>query len=139
MLIFLISFTMIILGIILLKLNKKRRNPGLEGVGVFSLIIGLSFSFSFMMITAGNINPSSELEKELLKYESIKHKTECPYYLNEDGTIPDHILKEAEDWNEKIKNGRKSSDNIWVGCLVPDIYYDLELIEISQAEKESYQ
>lgn len=41
------------------------------------------------------------------------------------------IYERAQEYNEKVSKGKRDLKNIWISNLIPDYYWDLELIDFS--------
>lgn len=62
-------------------------------------------------------------------YNSLIYKMESTTCRDEFGFLNKEVIDEVTEWNETISYNKIAQDNIWVGCFVPNIYDDFELID----------
>lgn len=62
-------------------------------------------------------------------YNSLIYKMESTTCRDEFGFLNKEIIDEVTEWNETISYNKIAQDNIWVGCFIPNIYDDFELID----------
>lgn len=62
-------------------------------------------------------------------YNSLIYKMESTTCRDEFGFLNKEVIDEVTEWNETISYNKIAQDNVWVGCFVPNIYDDFELID----------
>lgn len=62
-------------------------------------------------------------------YNSLIYKMESTTCRDEFGFLNKEVIDEVTEWNETISYNKIAQDNIWVGCFIPNIYDDFELID----------
>lgn len=102
---------------------------------VFSGMITLVTSIiivALMGFVSIGINSESEatLAKEQQRYEALMYKINSSDCRDEFGLLNKSICDEIQMWNEKISYNKIMQKNILVGAFYPNIYDELQLIEL---------
>ena len=93
---------------------------GLLISSAFVLVLGLMFLLA--------VDEEGCMSKEMQKYESLMYR-----YEHETDLIKRaETISEIAEWNEDLKWNRKHQNNFWIGFVVPDIYDDLDYIELKE-------
>lgn len=66
------------------------------------------------------------MDEEIQKYESLMYR----YDHETDLVKRSETITEIAEWNDDVTWGRKNQHNFWYGFLIPDIYDELEYIEL---------
>lgn len=93
----------------------------------------ITFGFIFVLLLCGAIitlvTEKSTLETEQKRYNSLvyqlKHKT-----YGADVYAKATLYNQIIDWNNGVKIGKEFQYNEWVGAFYPDIYDELNFIEL---------
>lgn len=72
-------------------------------------------------------------QSKLIKYEQ-QYNIISTTIKNSSGNVI-ALTNEIVDYNSNIIKGRLYQDNIWIGILTEDIYYNLPLIELPVSEE----
>lgn len=72
-------------------------------------------------------------KSKLIKYEQ-QYNIISTTIKNSSGNVI-ALTNEIVDYNSNIIAGRLYQDNIWIGILIEDIYYNLPLIELPVSEE----
>ena len=93
---------------------------GLLISSAFVLVLGLMFLLA--------VDEEGCMSEEMQKYESLMYR----YEHETDLVKRAETITEITEWNEDLKWNRKHQNNFWIGFVVPDIYDDLEYIELKE-------
>lgn len=89
------------------------------------LVIGMGVA-----ITIANMTADSTAAEYEVRYEALTYQLENELYEQDSGCGKQQMMEQIMEYNAEIAAGRADQGNIWYGIFVPDIYHDLELIEM---------
>lgn len=99
-------------------------------VGIFATLAAiLALAFSLVAICT-NINTAGRLAAEQARYESLVFQLENNFYDNENDIGKADLMAQIQAWNEDLALGKAADANIWIDILYPEIYEDLDFIEL---------
>lgn len=91
------------------------------------LVIGMGVG-----ITITNMTADSKAAEYEVRYEALTYQLENELYEQDGGCGKQQLMEQIMEYNTEIVAGRTDRDNIWYGIFIPDIYHDLELIEMGE-------
>ena len=122
-----------ILYLVYVKTDKDWQEPGLTintvaATGILFSSIGLVvmlFLIPFCYIGSGAQKEALETRYELLtyRYENCVSNGDIDYSERE-------LMRDIQDWNEKVAKGKVLQNDPWIGIYYPDIWDDVEKIEL---------
>ena len=95
-------------------------------LAVFFAALSL-FIMAFMYISA----PGRLADNEQT-YQALSAQVENGLYDNNNDIGRKQLADEVRDYNVQIARGKAMQRNLWVGIYVPNIYDDLDFIDLSQ-------
>lgn len=92
------------------------------------------FSFvGFLLVVfvfCTNINTAGQLAAEKVRYESLVFQLENNFYDNDNDIGKAELMAQIQDWNEDLARGKAADNNIWIDVFFPEIFEDLDFIEL---------
>lgn len=106
-------------------------------ISVFPMVIaGFIFLIMTPFVIFCNVNPSGQLAAAQKERESIVYQYENNLYNGDFEISERELMNEIKDWNSKIASGKIGSKDFWVGIFYPNIYEELEFIELGENASE---
>lgn len=133
--IFWITLGVLLVGFFLILLSEKISSYEGEmlcfGTGyTFVMISAIAGLIMLIIIVVANTNPEAQLSAKQMRYESLVYQLENDFYDNDNDRGKFELMQEAADWNADLAYHRRVQDDFWVGIFYPDIYHELEFIEL---------
>ena len=97
------------------------------GVYVISSIAELVMTIFIIM---GNISIRANVPAMRVRYESLVYQYENNLYENDNDVGKKELMKEIQEWNEDLANGKTYQRDFWVGIFVPNVYDEFDFIEV---------
>ena len=97
------------------------------GVYVISSIAALVMTIFIIM---GNISIRANVPAMRVRYESLVYQYENNLYENNNDVGKKELMKEIQEWNEDLANGKTYQRDFWVGIFVPNVYDEFDFIEV---------
>ena len=97
------------------------------GVYVISSIAALVMTIFIIM---GNISIRTNIPATRVRYESLVYQYENNLYENNNDVGKKELMKEIQEWNEDLANGKTYQRDFWVGIFVPNVYDEFDFIEV---------
>ena len=97
------------------------------GVYVISSIAALVMTIFIIM---GNISIRANVPAMRVRYESLVYQYENNLYENDNDVGKKELMKEIQEWNEDLANGKTYQRDFWVGIFVPNVYDEFDFIEV---------
>ena len=91
--------------------------------GIIVLIMGAVICFS-------NCDPDAQLEAELAKRDVLVYQLNNKMYDNDNDLGKKELMNEIREWNSDIAYCKSAQDNFWEGIFIPNIYDQIDLIEL---------
>lgn len=140
MLIFVIIILLIAASFILYVWNDKRcwSSDMIEFVSFCSAVIGIVSSV-IMLITCFCINVTAEADyaSNIQRREALVYQLENDMYSNDNEIGKFELYEQIKEFNEDLAKGKAMYDNVWVGCLFPDFYEDIDYIPFEVSSEKS--
>ena len=92
--------------------------------------IGPNPFLDVMVIAPCTGNTAGKLAAEKARYESLTFQLENNFYDNDNDIGKAELMAKIQDWNEDLARGKAADDNIWIDILYPEIFEDLDFIEL---------
>ena len=97
------------------------------GVYVISSIAALVMTIFIIM---GNISIRANVPAMRVRYESLVYQYENNLYENDNDVGKKELMKEIQEWNAYLANGKTYQRDFWVGIFVPNVYDEFDFIEV---------
>ena len=97
------------------------------GVYVISSIAALVMTIFIIM---GNISIRANVPAMRVRYESLVYQYENNLYENDNDVGKKELMKEIQEWNADLANGKTYQRDFWVGIFVPNVYDEFDFIEV---------
>ena len=97
------------------------------GVAAISSIVAVIMT---MIIIASNISIRTNIPATRVRYESLVYQYENNLYENDNDVCKKELMKEIQEWNEDLANGKTYQRDFWVGIFVPNVYDEFDFIEV---------
>lgn len=103
---------------------------------VGSSVLGLILAsvLVVMLIIAGiaNFGAEGQMVANRQTYNSLVYQLENDLYDNDNDLGKKELYDQIQEWNEDLARGKTMQRNFWVGCFYPNIYDELEYIDLSK-------
>ena len=110
----------------------------IEFVSFCSAVIGIVSSV-IMLITCFCINVTAEADyaSNIQRREALVYQLENDMYSNDNEIGKFELYEQIKEFNEDLAKGKAMYDNVWVGCLFPDFYEDIDYIPFEVSSEKS--
>lgn len=101
---------------------------------VAEIVFGVTtcmFAILCIIVFANWVTKESTHAANQQLYDSLTYQLEHDVY-KDDSYGKSELYKQITKWNTDLAEGRILQDNIWIGALVPNYYYDFEFIEFPE-------
>ena len=97
------------------------------GVAALSAIAAFAMT---MILIVNNISIRVNVPAMRAQYESLVYQYENNLYENDNDVGKKELMKEIQEWNEDLANGKTYQRDFWVGIFVPNVYDEFDFIEV---------
>ena len=97
------------------------------GVAAISSIVAVIMT---TVLIVGNISIRTNIPATRVRYESLVYQYENNLYENDNDVGKKELMKEIQEWNEDLANGKTYQRDFWVGIFVPNVYDEFDFIEV---------
>lgn len=118
------------LGIYLYEKSNMWGDEALYISLTVSSILFVVLIISGIIAIANNSGANGELAKKQNKYEILTYQFENNVYENDNDLGKKELFNDIIEYNADVAIGRAMQHDLWFGVFYPDIYYDLEFIEV---------
>ena len=105
----------------------------------FTILVSLFLSLLVVIlgtwIIVNNVTAESKVAEYKTRYEALTYQLENDFYENDNDIGKQELMEQVTEYNTEIATGRVDQDNFWYGIFFPDIYDDMEMIELEDALK----
>lgn len=140
MLIFVIILLFIAASFILFVCNDKRYWPSdtIEFISFCLAVVGI-VSFVVMLITCFCIDVTAEADyaSNIQRREALVYQLENNMCSNDNEVGKFELYVQVKEFNEDLAKGKAMYDNVWVGCLFPDFYENIDYIPFEVSSEKS--
>ena len=98
-------------------------------LGVASISAIAAFAMA-MIIIVSNISIRGNVPAMRVQYESLVYQYENNLYENDNDVGKKELMKEIQEWNADLANGKTYQRDFWVGIFVPNVYDEFDFIEV---------
>lgn len=102
---------------------------GMISTGISSIAGIIAFIMLFVVMTY-QIGAPTTKEKLQITYESLIYQLENNFYDNDNDYGKKELYDQITEYNQDVSVGKKLQRSFWFGIFLPNIYDDLELIEL---------
>lgn len=100
------------------------------GLGIVCGLSWVAGVVSVLVFAINYIGADANIESSIKRYESLTYQYENDIYDNDNDLGKKELMDDIQEWNEDLAFNKSIQNNFWVGILVPDIYDELEFIEL---------
>lgn len=133
---FFISLIVLIAGIVCMVIYERPSTSAdspLCGVGVTLLVLGLCIvSVSVPWVFVSHSFAEAKLDSLEVERASLVYQYENDLYDNDNDIGKKELMTEIQDFNTSLVWHKHVQHDPWIGIYIPNIYDDLELIDISR-------
>ena len=83
-----------------------------------------------LILIMSNISIRTNIPAMRVRYESLVYQYENNLYENDNDVGKKELMKEIQEWNEDLANGKTYQRDFWVGIFVPNVYDEFDFIEV---------
>ena len=132
----LLAFTIILLvAFLIMSYIGYKNNYTMEYIGyALSFISGIILIIELCFIGYAYITADAEKAKCEQTYEALQYKAKEVYARDEMGIMNKMYIDEIQIWNREIVWNKEMQDNIFFGVFIPNIYDELETIDLNSIE-----
>lgn len=86
-----------------------------------------------MLVIAGisNFGAEGQASANRQTYDSLVYQLENDLYDNDNDLGKKELYNQIQEWNEDLARSKAMQRNFWFGCFYPNIYDELEFIDLS--------
>lgn len=107
------------------------RVENLQAVGaIVSLLLCIPVVFMSLIIGCIHISSDARLDKLQQTRNALQYQFVNDMYNNNNDRGKLELFEKIQEWNENLAVNKQYQDNFWIGIFVPNIYDELELIEL---------
>lgn len=132
---FFISLIVLIAGIVCWVIYERPStsvHSPLCGVGVALTVLGgVAVLTSISVLCGYHLTAEAKLDSLEIKRASLVYQYENDFYNNDNDVGKKELMTEIQDFNSSLVWHKRLQYDAWVGIYVPNIYDDLEVIDIS--------
>ena len=88
-----------------------------------------AFSMATILIE-NNISIRGNVPAMRVQYECLVYQYENNLYENDNDVGKKELMKEIQEWNADLANGKTYQRDFWVGIFVPNVYDEFDFIEV---------
>lgn len=116
-----------VLGILLYKKDWEFTFLCSISIAVCSVIAALVMGATILTINSTSSGDLSQLEerREMLEYQYINN-----VYDNDNDLGKRDLYEDIQEYNETLAYNKQIQNDFWIGIFVPNIYDELEFIEL---------
>ena len=130
---FILTLFLIIVSIAILLLDNyigwKSEIVPFVSLGVASISAIAAFSM-MMILIVNNFLIRGNVPAMRVQYESLVYQYENNLYENDNDVGKKELMKEIQEWNADLANGKTYQRDFWVGIFVPNVYDEFDFIEV---------
>ena len=138
-----IFMILLVVGIVLIVLGHKNWNSNKHKFLYYhdddltltgwclSVIFGIVVFIMIFFAIGFNTEGEATLAKDKQRYEALIYKMNSEDCKDEFGLLNKSICDEIQIWNEYVSYNKVMQDNKYIGIFYPDIYDELELINLN--------
>lgn len=101
---------------------------------IITILIGIILIVCLLVVM---INHCCRDYQEMIlttEYESLRYKAQSINTRDEFGILNKEYIDEIQKWNLKVKDGKYWQDHLWWGIFNPDIYNNVDVIDLWSVE-----
>lgn len=83
-----------------------------------------------IFVVVSNVNITGQWRQNYEVYKSLVYQYENELYENDNDLGKKELYNQIEEWNSNLAFNKEIQRNFWVGIFYPNIYDDLEFIEL---------
>lgn len=128
---FWIAIFMLVIGLIVTYVDVEIHTMPMfiSCISFMCMLVGFAATLTFtIMGSIAKFDTEHYITEEQTRYESLMYR----YEHETDLVKRAETITEIVEWNDGVTWGRKNQNNFWYGFLIPDIYDDLEYIELKE-------
>lgn len=96
----------------------------LSTIGVVSVIISL------VIMACTYMNIQGQIDELHVKHEVLTYQLENGVYDSDNNIGMKELFTDILEYNKEVAWNKKAQDNFWIGIYVPDIYDQIDFIEL---------
>lgn len=101
----------------------------LTALGVCELVVlGLAAGFEYSGLANDSPKALEKKYREITEQMNLEHENE--------GYLSENCIKEIVTYNKRVRAGRETQNDFWIGIFIPNGYDDLEIIDVNNSSIE---
>ena len=101
---------------------------------ITTFVVGIILIICLLILTINHLCRGYQEMILVAEYESLCYKAHSLNARDEFGILNKEYIDEIHKWNIKIKEGRYWQDHLWWGIFNPDIYNNVDVIDLWSVE-----
>ena len=101
---------------------------------IVAIIIGIILIICLFVLTVNHLCRDYQEMILVAEYESLCYKAHSLNVRDEFGILNKEYIDEIQKWNLKVKGGKYWQDHLWWGIFNPDIYNNVDVIDLWSVE-----
>lgn len=99
-----------------------------------SLVSGIIVAIMLIVIISNNFGAQGEKLSNQQTYDSLIYKSQTESIRDEFGIVNKEYIDEVQAWNENVVKYKSWQRDFWIGIFIPNIYDDLETIDLDSIQ-----
>ena len=99
-------------------------------LGVISLLAAAALLIEIAVLAVNYISADGYVQKMNVRHDMLVYQYENDIYDNDNDLGKRELIEDIQNWNEDLASRKENQDDAWVGIFIPDIYDQLEFIEL---------
>ena len=133
--VFVVCLLIMCIGAVLYWIKKDDMWHPMHDLGKIIGWIGFAFVFvSLLVMVLFHSDTERYIAKHEVIYDSLKYQYENDIYEYE--ITKKELIERIEEWNKDLAYYQKEQDGFWLGVYIPNIFDELDYIELDKGAVE---
>ena len=98
--------------------------------GVISGLSAIALLIEIIVLAVNYIGVNGHIQKMNVRHDMLVYQYENDIYDNDNDLGKRELIEDIQNWNEDLASLKENQDDTWIGIFIPDIYDQLEFIEL---------
>ena len=98
--------------------------------GVISGLAAIALLIEIIVLAVNYIGVNGHIQRMNTRHDMLVYQYENDIYDNDNDLGKRELIEDIQNWNEDLASLEENQDDAWIGIFIPDIYDQLEFIEL---------